>query len=349
MISTNAKIFNQNKKRNTILLITGLTLLFIALFLIYLGIQNENQKLPLAKNMNELVKERSKEVNLYAYTEINIKPYLFAVYEENGKEEKAKYYLAMDKDNRLYILYMSDEDYKKIEKKENSIKVKGITKKISNDIKTLAISAYNEVMNDEYLTKDNFEEYVGYLYLDMYSKIYDSLSYYLGASIIGIFSIIIICFSITIMVKTKKAIKTIGIVELSRIDTELSQLVNSEYQQMKFYMLKDYIIDFGNNIVIIPYKDIICAYSYEKRYNGLLVNKYIKIITNKNQKEIVASTKLLDKNKDDILQTILTNLKEKNENIIIGYNKENKKIVKEKLKRTQKKKKKFDFYNTFLL
>ena len=76
---------------------------------------------------------------------------LFAVYEIDGEEEELKYYLVMDNDNYLYIIYMKDSEYKKLNVdsiETNPIKVKGLTKKIPNDIKELAIESYNEIMKE---------------------------------------------------------------------------------------------------------------------------------------------------------------------------------------------------------
>ena len=95
---------------------------------------------------------------------------------------------------------------------------------------------------------------------------------------------------------------------------------------------KDYLVDMTNNIVILNYLDILWAYPYEQRYNGMLINKCLKIVDKNNKRYEIASTKLLDKNKDEILQEILEALQEKNKDIILGFNKENKNIVKEKFK-----------------
>jgi len=335
MKNLNAEAFFKSSKRNKNLLIIGLVLLAITALLIYLGVQNENKPLPDIISLSDFIEQGKSNEEVYSYVDINVTPYLFAVYETDGVEEESKYYLAMDSENHLYILYMKEDNYKILDVdtiEENPIRVTGITRKISSDIKELAIESYNELMEQEYLTEDNFIEYVGLVYLDMESPINDSSLYYLGAFLSGFFALLIIIIYIVIVVKNKKTFKNMPEEELARIDTELSGMESSEYANMKFYLLKDYVVDMGNNIVIIKYADILWAYPFEQRYNGLLINKCIKLIDKNNKMYDVASTKMLDKNKDEVLQEILQKLQAKNTDIILGFNKDNRKLVKEKVK-----------------
>ena len=333
--SLNAEVFKKNKKRNIKILFLGILLLGITILLLYFGIKNKNKKLPELKEMESLIVNKESNEGIYSSIDVVTKPYLFAVYEENGIEENNKFYLVMDKNNHLYIVYMNNTSFEKLNVdtlSENSITIKGITKKIPNSIKELAIESYNEMMDDEYLTKENFETYVGLIYLDTVSPINDSTLYYLGACLFGLFFVIIVTIYLIILIKNKLFFKNIEDNELAHIDAELSQLNNSPYCNMYFFILKKYLVDMYNNIVILNYEDIVWAYPFEQRYNGLLINKYIKIVTKDNKRYEVANTKLLEKKKDEILEEILYKIKEKNKNIIIGYNKENKKKAKNAIK-----------------
>ena len=185
MINTNDEIFKKNKRRNFILLIISIILLLGACSLVFLGLKNKNKELPAPISLKEVKKKE----NRYSSVEVNIKPYLFAVYEVNKKEESAKYYFVMDKDKNLYILYMKDEDYHKLNIDsvvENPITVYGYAKPITYDLKKQAIDSYNKYMETEYLTKENFNEYVGSFYLDMKTPINDSSLYGFGVLILGI-------------------------------------------------------------------------------------------------------------------------------------------------------------------
>ena len=340
MINLNSELFYKNKKRNKTLLLVGLVFLVITILLIYFGIKYENQDLPKEISMNEIIADGKDDENVYSYINVNIKPYLFAVYETDGVEENSKFYFVMDKDNYLYIVYMNEKKYEELnidDIKENPIKVNGITKKIPNDIKDLAIKSYNELMEDTYLTSDNFKEYVGLIYLDTVQPVYDSSLYYIGAFLSGIFFLIIIITYIVIILKNKKTLKNITYEELAKIDAEISGMNESEYSNLKIYLLKEYLVDLGNNIIILKYSDILWAYPYEQRYNGLLINKCIKIVDKNNKRYDVASSKIYNKDKDMILQEILQKFKEKNSEIILGYNNENRKLVKEKIKEMKNK------------
>ena len=209
-----------------------------------------------------------------------------------------------------------------------------LTKKIETDIKELAIDAYNEEMGSEYLNKENFKEYVGLIYLDLEEDINDSTLYYIGAFISFLVFLVLIIIYLTVYLKNRKTFKKYSKEELEKIGMEMYQVKeNNPYQKMNFYLLKDYVVDTSNGIIVLKYEDIIWAYPYEYRYNGLVVNKNIKVYDKENKVYDIANTKYFDKNKEEILQEILKKLKEKNEGIILGFNKENKKIVKEKVKK----------------
>ena len=324
-------------KKNKKLLIFSLIFLVITIVLIVLGIKNENKKLPKAINMNDLVANLENKENIYSYIDVNTKPYLFAVYETDGIEDDNKFYLVMDSNNYLYILYMSSSNFRKLNIdsiSENPIRVSGLTKKIETDIKELAIDAYNEEMGSEYLTKENFKEYVGLIYLDLEEDINDSSLYYVGAFISFLVFLVLIIIYLTVYLKNRKTFKKYSKEELEKIGMEMYQVKeNNPYYKMNFYLLKDYVVDTSNGIIVLKYEDIIWAYPYEYRYNGLVVNKNIKVYDKENKVYDIANTKYFDKNKEEILQEILKKLKEKNDEIILGFNKENKKIVKEKVKK----------------
>ena len=335
MISTDAEIFNKNKRKNNIILIMGILLFIMATCLTFLGLKNKNKELPAPISILDVKKNE----NRYSYVEVAIKPYLFAVYEINKKEDTAKYYLVMDKNNHLYILYMKEKEFNLLNVDsitEQPMVVYGYAKPITYDLKKQAIKSYNEFMQFEYLNMDNFKEYVGTYYLDMKTPINDSTIYCFGVLIFGLLSIGAITLYIIKNLKNRNMMKELTPEILKKIDTELALQVNNDYEKMKFYLLKNYLVDLENNIIIIPYSNILWIYPYDRTYNGLLVNKYLKVITKDKKTYAVASTRALDENKDEILEEIEQKLKEKNQNIIIGYSKENKKKVKDLLKETKK-------------
>ena len=331
----NIKEYERMLKRNRITLISSIGLFLLTFLLIYLGIENENKKLPDPIKLSDFIIDDKKEEDVYAYIEAVTEPYLFAVYEIDGEEEKNKFYLVMDRDNYLYIIYMSETEYNNLnldDVNNNPNLLLGITKKIPLDIKTIAISSYNELMENEYLTDDNFEDYVGFVYLDMVSSLNDSSLYYIGSFLTGFFFLILISMYLDLIIKNKRNLRNISPTDLGIISSELLQINEDSKESIKTFLLDKYLVDMSYSLVILKYEDIVWAYLYEKRYNGLLINKCIKIVDKNNNKYEIANTKLILKNKDEKLNEIMKNLALKNSNIVLGFTKDNKKNIAEKIK-----------------
>lgn len=337
MKNLNSNVFTKSIRKNNIFLVLSLLFLFITIVLFYLGYKNENKKLPELADMNSLIDSNNFEENVYAYIDVNTKPYLFASYNTDGVDDINKFYLVMDEKANLYVLYMSQDNYNNLNinsVSSNPIRISGVTKKINNDIKKLAITSYNDLMENEYLNEENFEDYVGLIYLDTEVKLNDSTIYYIGVFLTFILFLIFVIIYLNLFIKNKKVLKKFTQSELEQINIEIgNQKSNNPYEKMKLNLLKNYIVDTANNIVILEYKDIIWAYAYEYRYNGLLINKCIKIMTKDKKIYDISNTKFLDKKKDEVIEEILSMLKEKNSDVLLGYNKENRKTIKEKYKK----------------
>ena len=321
-------------KSNRIKLIVILFLFLATLILIYIGYQEQHGKIEVKTSMQEIEGKETSLEDQEAYIDVAIEPYVFAAYEKDGVREDYKYYLAMDKDNFLYVLFMDTTNYQKLSKstQEKPIRISGITKKIDNDIKELAITAYNEELEEEYLTLENFDEYVGPILLDTTIRIDDSMIYYILSLVSFTFCLGIFIVWLIVELKNKKVLKKYSKEELEKIGMQIYSLTNNPYRDMKLYLTKSNIIDLANGIVILKYEDLTWAYPYEYRYNGLLVNKVIKVITNNNETYEIANTKLIKHDKDKNIDDILDILKKKNPKLKTGYNKEIKKEVKETFK-----------------
>ena len=199
-------------KREKIILYLSLFFLVLSILITYLGYRYENHKLPKPLNLKEISSKKN-QVNKYSYIDVNTKPYLFASY----KGENNKFYFVMDKDNYLYIVYMSNESFKKLDKETiitEPIRINGLTKEINLDIKNLAIDIYNDLIKNEYLNKNNFNNYVGMYYLDIESSYYDASLYY---TLSGVF---LVLFMITI-IYLRKGIKKTKVDELNLLKTSV--------------------------------------------------------------------------------------------------------------------------------
>ena len=333
-------------KRNRLFLYVGLLFLIVASIVFYEGYRYESQKYPTPINFYDLKseKENKKAVNNYSYIDINTIPTLFAVYETNGQEENQKFYFVMDNESNLYILYMNDTTFQKLNNKNietTPVRVYGITKKIKSDVKKTAISTYNEIMKDEYLSDDNFEKYVGSIYLDLNQKYYDAINYYLISFFLLLFFVILISIYFKNLLNNKKMLKKYK-KELVRINKEISDVLISESGKSNkgdksnnklnaskkvfknLYLTRNYIVRLGSKLLVVKYKEVEAAYPYESYQSGILVGRGISLVT---------STKIynvgrrkffvFDKSDNQCVNIILEELKEKNKKIIIGYDEKN--------------------------
>ena len=170
----------------------SLIFLLLSLIITYLGYNYENQKLPEPLNLKE-ISLKDNQIDKYAYIDVNTKPYLFASYEE----QENKFYFVMDNHNYLYVINMSETNFKKLNKEsvlEEPIRIYGVAKEISLDLKDVATNSYNELMKNTYLTSDNFKDYIGLYYLDLETSYYDASIYY------GISGLLLILFIITLII-----------------------------------------------------------------------------------------------------------------------------------------------------
>ncbi len=297
--------------------------------------KREHTPLKNPQEMRDLVGDVKDIDNIYASVDINNVPVMFAVYQNYGIEEDSKYYLAMDNHNILYIIYMNSKEFKEIEaKKEDDfpITITGTTRIIPNDIKKLAIDEYNKVVDNDYLTLENFEDYVGEVLLDTNLSPYNSFEFYILASVLlMIFLSLFIVFLIR-KVRTNKILKRYSEADITKIYHEVQILKSSPYEKIKLYLTSNYVVDLSKNIIIINYQDIILAYKYEYRYNGITVNKYIKILTSDNKTYNICNTNLIKENKEKIIDEVLKKLQEKNSKILIGMTKDNKEKALELIK-----------------
>lgn len=316
-------------KKNRLFLYVGLLFLIVASIVFYEGYRYESQKYPTPINFYDLKseKENKEVVNNYSYIDINTIPSLFAVYETNGQEENQKFYFVMDNESNLYILYMNDTTFQKLNNKNietTPVRVYGVTKKIKSDAKKIAISTYNEIMKDEYLSDDNFEKYVGSIYLDLNQKYYDAINYYLISFFLLIFFVFLTTIYFKNLFNNKKVLKKYK-KEMVRIDKEIKdvlinniKLKNKNNVFKNLYLTKNYIVRLSPKLIIVKYKEIEAAYPYEFYQSGILISRGLNLVTSFKTYNI-QKRKIFCKNGSQSINIVLEELKSKNKKIIIGY------------------------------
>lgn len=304
--------FNSNK----ILLITTIIFLILTVVSVYFAIKVKND----AKGIEAIDMLEINEKDKYSYINNYYEPYYFAI--DNNNYDK--YYIVSD-ENYLYIAILDIDTYEKIVSSINndtSYKIVGMTKYISDDLRDLAIESYNELMEEEFLTKDNFYEYFGLVYLDTKALNYDNSLQIMLAITSGTIFLILFILSIIIIPKTIKTLKKLDDQEKMELENELNNECTI-YKKIKMIITKNYILFNSNGLCILKLKDILWIYEQTVIYNGVryrilylhTINKKYNIQLN-NTKQYVTI--------DDISKII----KEKNNNLLIGNTKENKQIYK---------------------
>lgn len=316
------------------LLIIGLIILAVAIGLIVAGcIKNQNKYEGVQMHIyNDLISKNEDKEGMLVKLEItNISPE-FAVKEE--KNTKQKYHFAVDKNNYWYIVRLTDATYQKMKSeleadKENfKYVLKGYIYDDPTELKRLAISAYNQLLtgDDEKLTNSNFKDYLGSTYLDETKTPDDSTAMTLIGFGIGvaILSSIFLIISISQITKLKSTLKKYDAEELKE---ELNNINIDEYKKQAIYLTNKYVISTINGLDVFEYSDILWLYNEKRRQNGIVIGIWIMACTKNNKKIQIASA-----NKEDILIEIMTKIKEKNQDILIGFTRENSKQYKERVK-----------------
>lgn len=337
---TNKKIKREKNKR-IILLIVGIILIILSFFFKYeseLTNNNSNKKIT---DLNSIIISSNDKEDKFAYLNIKYKPYKFAVYDDTPNS----YYIVSD-DKYMYIAYMSPEDYQKLSKNDiysSPKRIEGITKTTTEDIKKLAIDAYNGSVqdNDKNLTLADFNNYFGSVYLDMTTK-YTTTSTILSLIffLLLFFGVIIALTSIIELLGISHSIKKLSIDKIEEIDHEMNDQDAFYYDKASLYLTNNYIINFGGRLKIINYKDILWIYPFEQRTNGIKTSQSIKVLTNDGKTSIIATMDVITKQKKEIYNEIWDTIISKNDQILTGYTKENITAMNQKVKEIRKEKKK---------
>ena len=231
MKNLNSNELTKAIRYSLVIFIVGLFFFVGTLILIYIGYQEQHHTIDKAIKMNELTGDIDKLEDRNAYINVSMSPFLFASYKQDGKESNNKFYLVMDKDNFLYVVYMSDKDYQKLNKKNE--RITGVTEEITTDIKELAIEAYNKELGEEYLTIENFDEFVGPIMLNTTYIIDNSELYYIGSILCFCMFIVFMFLWASTYIKNRKILKKYSKEDLEKIGMQIYSMGHNPYQKMK--------------------------------------------------------------------------------------------------------------------
>lgn len=325
------KIFKSKKSILIVaLVLVAITIgLFVASYIVnkkkYEGVQMHTY--------NDLISKNEDKENMLVKLEIADLPYLFATKDE--KNTKYKFYFAFDENNYWYIVRITDDTYKKMEEQYNQDKdnfkyvLKGYIYDDEAELKKLAISAYNEGLpaGAEKLTLSNFKDYLGSTYLDeVITPTSSETTTLMGIGIgVGILALVFVIIYTSQLIRLKSTLKKYNIEELKE---ELSNCNIDEYKKQNVYLTNKYVISTINGLDVFEYKDILWIYNEKRKQNGILLGVWIIACTKDKKKIQIASAK-----KDDILIQIMSRIKEKNQDMLVGFTSDNVKQYKELTKK----------------
>lgn len=280
---------------------------------------------------SELVHSDEKENEHVKFTTTYL-PYEFA--ESEDDYSTYTYYMLPDTKDILYIVRLTDltvasmETAYKLDPENYSYELYGYTHEIPDDLKQIAIESYNEIYEEEIVNNDNFKDYLGITYMDETNA--PSSDLYVAMFSLGI-SGIAICFAlliyiIIVLIRFKSKVNKFGQGDL---EMHLSSPMTLNYSKSEVYLTNDYIISTAKGIDFYKYEDLAWMYLHKQYYNGILTHMHlIGLSKNKNKKLTLA----YNRKDEEILKEIANKILEKNPNILIGFNKENKQKYKEIIK-----------------
>ena len=230
----------------------------------------------------------------------------------------------------MYIVRLTDNTYTKLENMYNenpeefSYVLKGYIFEDSTELKQLAISAYNEAMEEEIVNNENFRLYFGNTYLDEILTPYTNISaLLLGLGIgIDILAFVFLIFYIVGGIKLKLSLKKYYKDDL---EYELSKTTTLAYEKANIYLTDKYIISKTMGLTVIEYNELVWLYNEKRSYNGILVGITLIGYKNNNKRYGLASVYL----NEELLIEIMNKIKDKNPSIMIGYTEENQRNYKE--------------------
>lgn len=327
-LKKNSKL-NQTFKLNNRCLIAGLIMILISTLLFGWAYVISTRKLSDPENFADLVANQTSKEGIYAELNVMGEPSVFAEYDDSLTSEK--YYFLWN-GIHFYIGYLDYSTYTELKTKTtgvNSHTITGLTKKVPADVRGLAIEAYNEAFGEAILTEDNFDELVGSMYIDVVTPVHDNEIQIIAGIIFITLGLIILCVYWARHHQTKKGMKSRTETEWKRIFSELDSEETKSYKKLSLYLTENYIVDLSSGIRIVEYKDIVWMYQFQMKRYGITVNKNIVLVTKNKEKVSIANMDNFMKRSKKEFTEIMNFIISKNESIVLGYTKENRKQMKD--------------------
>lgn len=324
----------KNIKGHKSMLVIGIILFVVFMglgLLIYSGEVNAEYEV-LTKNTSE---------NVYAKLNVSLLDSAFAT--ETVDNKKRDYYLAFDEDNNPHVVMLDNENFEKLRKiqeytlddtemdKPDAVTIYGYTLKSDTEI----YKYLQEFLTDEdgnTYSIDTLKSTVGEIYLDTSWK--NSEQAISSLILFGIFSLSGIALIITYFVRNKKCKKMILEYgrELEKVEGDIINGSGIHSKECHVYLTDNYILSYGSGVKLIELKDIVWIYPFITRQRGIVTNKSIYVITNDKKTNVIALVNAMSKKSKAAFDELYQNIINRVPDVLVGYSKENKELVKERYK-----------------
>ena len=326
----NITLKKEIKKLNNSLYIFIIFLVLGALFIAF-GIYENRKNEANYDYLNDIIENKNNETGAYAYLNVAQAPYSIAKYED---EDKEAFYIIFD-GTYFYIAYLSNDLYAKLNVEgleEDPLTIYGITTAIPEEVKEIAIEVYNDGLEEEdQISMDNFNNYFGEVYLNNTSLKKLNSSFYLLSIIPFSISLIFLIIFITKKVKTKKRLSKLTEEELNTLEQELDSDDAKYYSNYHLILTNNYLISFTSGLNILKYSNLIWIYEHKVKQYGITTAKNIFVMDNNGKTYHILNTDAFKKS-SELIKEIITNISNKNDKMLVGYNKRNQEEINEILK-----------------
>ncbi len=277
------------------------------------------------KSLNDIIiNEKNEKDYKRAYINNVSNPVKFAIDKENNNA----YYIVND-GKYLYVIYMNEEKYQSIIQSKSEVKIEGITKYPTKDVKELAIEKFNDDKDEnDKISLVDYDNYFGDVYLDMEESESSIAIFQIFLVVITIIpGIIIFIVNLAKIINFNKIKSKYSIKEL---DNEMNDKNSFYYNKANLYLTPNYIISFSGKLFIIKYIDIDWIYPNITKTNGIKTAKSIILITKENKTYIISNLSNITRKSKEIYDEIWDTIVSKNSDMLVGYTEENIKAYKDK-------------------
>ena len=277
------------------------------------------------KSLNDIIiNEENEKDYKSAYINNVSNPVKFAIDKENNNA----YYIVND-GKYLYVIYMNEEKYQSIIQNKSEVKIEGITKYPTKDVKELAIEKFNDDKDEnDKISLVDYDNYFGDVYLDMEESESSVAIFQIFLVVITIIpGIIIFIINLAKIINFNKIKSKYNIKEL---DNEMNDKNSFYYNKANLYLTPNYIINFSGKLFIIKYTDIDWIYPNITKTNGIKTAKSIILITKENKTYNISNLSNLTRKSKEIYDEIWDTIVSKNSDMLVGYTEENIKAHKDK-------------------